>query len=81
MYVAFIYCLRSELFLQRRLGIYCFYLFKVVHLENTLQLRLSTLKTCVNNKGIPDVLVRILVVDTKIQFAIYMDLVFNMLSF
>ena len=55
--------------------------FRVVHLGNTLQLRLSTLKTCVNNRVIPDVRVRILVNDTRIQSAIFMDLVFDMLSF
>ena len=33
--------------------------FKVVHLGKTLQLRLSTLKTCVNHSVVPDVLVRI----------------------
>ena len=55
--------------------------FKVVHLGNMLQLRLSTLKACVNNWVIPDVLVGILVIDTRIQPAISMDLVFAMLSF
>ena len=46
-----------------------------------LQLRLSILKTCVNNWVITDVLVRILVTDTRIQLAISMVLVFNMISF